>query len=79
VPRGKPKTKTAMMSLRVSPEVKAAAEMAAERDHRSVTSLIEVLILNHCRTLDIHPEALNPEETPNENTQTASDDQERGR
>lgn len=79
MPRGKPKTKTAMMTLRVSPEVKVAAEMAAERDHRSVTSVIEVLILNHCRTLDIHPDALNPEETSNENTHTASDSQKRHR
>ena len=65
------------MTLRVSTEVKAAAEMAAERDHRSVTSLIEVLILDHCKTLDTHPEASNPEETPNENTHPASDDEKR--
>jgi predicted HicB family RNase H-like nuclease len=51
------------MTLRVSPCVKAAAEIAAERDHRSLTSLIEVLILNHCKTLNIPPETINPEET----------------
>lgn len=50
--------------MRVSPQVKAAAEMAAERDHRSVTSLIEVLIINHCKTLDIKPETINPKEIP---------------
>jgi hypothetical protein len=64
MPRGKPKTKTAVMTMRVSPQVKAAAEMAAERDHRSVTSLIEVLIINHCKTLDIKPETINPKEIP---------------
>jgi hypothetical protein len=52
------------MSLRVSPEIKAAAELAAERDHRSVTSLIEVLILNHCKELNIQPETIQPKENP---------------
>jgi hypothetical protein len=41
----RPKRKTAVLSLRVSPPVKAAAQRAAERDHRSVASFIEVLII----------------------------------
>jgi len=53
MPRGRPKTKTTTVTLRVSPGLKAAAEMAAERDHRSLTGLIEVLILNHCKSQDI--------------------------
>lgn len=56
MPRGKPKLKTAMLTIRVSPRVKIAAEMAAEQDRRSVANLIEVLILNHCDRLGIHPE-----------------------
>jgi predicted HicB family RNase H-like nuclease len=56
MPRGKPKTKTAVMTMRVSPQVKAAAEIAAQHEHRSVTSLVEVLIINHCKALNIHPE-----------------------
>jgi len=51
----RPKLKTATMTLRVDPHVKAAAEIAAEKDHRSVTSLIEVLILNYCKTQGIEP------------------------
>ena len=47
------KVKTATMTLRVDPKIKAAAEAAAEREHRSITSLIEVLILNHCRSLGL--------------------------
>lgn len=47
------KTKTAIIQLRVPPQVKAAAELAAEQDHRSLTGFIEVLILNHCKTHDI--------------------------
>jgi hypothetical protein len=49
----KAKTKTATMTLRVDPKIKAAAERAAELDHRSLTSLIEVLILKHCQGLNI--------------------------
>ena len=54
------KTKTAIVTLRVDPQVKAAARLAAKRDHRSLTSLIEVLILQHCKTLHIIPGKLKP-------------------
>jgi hypothetical protein len=64
MPRGKPKRKTAVMTMRVSPHVKAAAEAAAEHDHRSVTSLVEVLILNHCKALKIDPQKQSPTESP---------------
>ncbi|EKD40369.1 MAG: hypothetical protein ACD_75C00074G0003 [uncultured bacterium] len=56
MPRGKPKIKTAVMTLRVDPVVKIAAELAAKQDHRSVTNLIEVLILRHCKELGIDTE-----------------------
>jgi len=46
----RPRVKTATITLRVDPKIKAAAEAAAELEHRSITSLIEVLILNHCRS-----------------------------
>jgi hypothetical protein len=51
----RPKVKTATMTLRVDPKIKAAVEAAARRDHRSITSLIEVLILNHCRSVGLNP------------------------
>lgn len=53
MPRGRPKTKTTTVTLRVAPELKAAAEIAADRDHRSLTGLIEVLIINHCKDQNI--------------------------
>lgn len=53
MPKGRPKTKTAIVQLRVPPQLKAAAEVAAKRDHRSLTGFIEVLILNHCKINDI--------------------------
>ena len=58
----RPKTKTAIVQLRVPPQLKAAAEIAAERDHRSLTGFIEVLILNHCKIHDI-PITVTSEET----------------
>ena len=72
MPRGKAKTKTAVMTMRVSPHIKAAAELAAERDHRSVTSLVEVLILDRCKTLGINLETLSPKETSNEERKSAA-------
>lgn len=51
----RPKVKTATMTLRVDPKIKAAVEAAARREHRSITSLIEVLILNHCRSVGLNP------------------------
>jgi hypothetical protein len=63
MPRAKANTKTATMTLRVSPTVKAAARRAAEHDRRSVTNLVEVLILDHCKTLNIPVETNASRET----------------
>ena len=49
----KQRTKTAVLTIRLDPRIKAAAEIAAEKEHRSVTAFIEVLILNHCRAAEI--------------------------
>lgn len=56
------RNKTATMTLRVDPRIKAAAERAAELDRRSVTSLIEVLILKHCEHLDLDPKTRSSKE-----------------
>lgn len=53
MPRPRGKTKTTTVTLRMAPALKAAAELAADRDHRTLTGLIEVLILNHCKTHEI--------------------------
>ncbi len=47
------RTKTAVLTLRVEPRIKAAAELAAEMEHRSLTAMIEVLILAHCKSHNI--------------------------
>ena len=40
--------KTGTMSLRVSPEFKTALRLAAERERRSQTNLLEHLIFAYC-------------------------------
>jgi hypothetical protein len=42
------RTKTAQINLRIKPDLKAAAERAAAADHRSLTSLVEKLLTDHC-------------------------------
>lgn len=41
-------TKTATLNLRINPILKEAARIAADRDHRSVANLVEILIRQHC-------------------------------
>lgn len=48
------KKKTATLNLRVDPLVKDAIKEAAERQHRSVANLIELLIRQHCHA-EGHP------------------------
>lgn len=56
MPRGKPKLKTEVMSLRVEARVKNAAEVAAKRNRRSLTNFIEVLVLDYCESVGIDPD-----------------------
>ena len=45
--------KTATLNLRVKPELKELARLAAEREHRTVANLIEVLVYEHCARLGV--------------------------
>ncbi|MFU8837443.1 MAG: hypothetical protein ACNA75_04000 [Thiohalomonadaceae bacterium] len=45
--------KTATLNLRIDPVLKEVARIAAEREHRSVANLVEVLIKRHCDDLGI--------------------------
>jgi hypothetical protein len=42
------KKKTATLNLRVDPLVKEAIRDAAERQHRSIANMVELLIREHC-------------------------------
>jgi len=41
------RVKTAQVNLRMKPNLKQAAEAAATDDHRSLTSLVEMLLTRH--------------------------------
>jgi len=43
------RTKTAQVNFRIDPKLKAAAEKAAARDHRSLTSLVEKLLSDYIK------------------------------
>jgi hypothetical protein len=43
------KAKTATVTFRIDSGLKDALKTAADRDHRSITNLVEVLIRDHCR------------------------------
>lgn len=43
-----PPKKTTTLNLRVDPAIKEAIKVAANRDHRSVANMIELLIRKHC-------------------------------
>ena len=62
--RTKGKRKTAVMTLRVSPAVKAAAKRVADHDRRSVTNMVEVLIMDRLKALKTDTMKYAPKETP---------------
>lgn len=47
--------KTAAMNLRITPELKAAAEQAARNDHRTLTSWVEKLMIDALKREGIAP------------------------
>ena len=46
-------TKTEVVSVRVPPDVKAALVAAAERERRSLASMVEFMVLDYCRSRGI--------------------------
>lgn len=48
-------TKTEVVSVRVPPDVKAALIAAAEHERRSLASMVEVMVLDYCKTRGIAP------------------------
>lgn len=45
--------KTATLNLRIDPNLKEAARIAAQLEHRSIANLIELLIHQHCERTGI--------------------------
>lgn len=47
------RAKSETLTLRTTPEIKALLKMAAEREHRSIASMIEVLILQNAEAKNL--------------------------
>lgn len=50
-----PRNKNETLTLRTTNEVKELLRLAAEKDHRSMASMIEVLIRDHARRTKLRP------------------------
>lgn len=48
-----PPKKVTTLNLRLDPAIKEAIRVAALRDNRSITNMIEVLIRRHCEEIGI--------------------------
>lgn len=56
-------TKTETLNLRVSPYLKSALQVAAKRECRSMSNMVEFLVLTYCREHGlIHEELLIPQQ-----------------
>lgn len=44
-----PTRKSATITLRIDPAIKEGLRLAAEREHRSITNMVEVLVRDYCR------------------------------
>ena len=47
------KTKTATLNLRIDPDLKRAVRALAEREHRSVANMVEMLIRRHSKAAGV--------------------------
>jgi uncharacterized protein (DUF1778 family) len=47
-------SKTAVLNIRVHPDIKEVIRVAAKREHRSVANMVEMLILKHCEEVGIN-------------------------
>ncbi|HFH4020666.1 DUF1778 domain-containing protein [Pseudomonas aeruginosa] len=51
------------LSIRTSAEIKQLLRKAAEREHRSVASMVEVLILDYAQQNNLQPDQASPTTT----------------
>lgn len=52
--------KAETLSIRTSAEIKQLVRLAAERERRSVASMIEILVLEYARQHDLQAQAAQP-------------------
>lgn len=53
--------KSEVVSVRVEPKIKAALQMAADRELRSLANMIEVMVVAYCRANNVPIDGLSPE------------------
>lgn len=63
-----PRRKNIPVNIRLSPEMKKALTLAAEKECRSKTSLLEWLLTQHCEKLGISIKDLVESATPDKDT-----------
>jgi uncharacterized protein (DUF1778 family) len=49
--------KTEAVNLRMAPEVKELLRLAADKEHRTLSNMLEVLVLQHCEQQGISLQA----------------------
>ena len=52
-----PRTKNEVLTIRTTAKVKALLRLAAEREHRSAASMVEVLVLDYAQQPGLIPPA----------------------
>jgi hypothetical protein len=60
-------TKSQVISVRVEPHIKAALQLAAEREMRSLANMVEVMLVAYCRAQGYPLEGIPDETLPNTN------------
>lgn len=60
-------TKSQVISVRVEPHIKAALQLAAEREMRSLANMVEVMVVTFCRAQGYPLEGIPDETLPNTN------------
>ena len=56
--------KTEVVSVRVEPPIKAALHAAAERELRSVSNMLEVMVVAYCRANNVPLDGVKDETLP---------------
>lgn len=59
--------KSQVVSVRVEPHIKAALQLAAEREMRSLANMVEVMVVAYCRAQGYPLEGVPDETLPNTN------------
>jgi hypothetical protein len=68
-----PAGKTSTLTFRIAPDLKDALRTAAEREHRSIANMVEVMIRDYCRRSGVNiPEKMTLSSRHNRATKPAN-------